>query len=371
MSAPSTAYFPINFKFRGSNNVEMTVNPAKAQADLATLKARFYLDDVICFQANVGGVLYHGFWGVVLPSGFNYNHHKTTRLLEINGPKPGQLLRTFNDAGLNTLGDAATPIITDFKVGKIKIDNQVFKSAFYISSGNYGIKYNKGAGWVEVLVNTSLAANTSNTVNINHETDALEQGDNVLVLAFITNTEGVYESPTFNYTALANDVMMGNGAYGSSACSSVPSLFYLKRSTISIGSTIYTNSACTTPAANGYYSFGGKFYKQITADGNPASVFNVPTVTLIRDCGDWETTDPAYVPPSTKYDYYGYDNFAAPIACSNASSGPLNSLYYPSGTNPTYYTNPQLTNVAPNGWYSDSIGWIRIQAGKKTNQGNC
>ena len=267
MSAPAQAYFLIDAKFRGSNDVEQIVNPAKAQADIATLKARFYLDDVIAFKAVWAGVEYHGFWGTVLPSGFNYDHHKTSRMLEINGPKQGQILRTFNDAGLNSSGDATVATVVTNWANYIKL-NLVFKSAFYFNSSEFGIEYKRVADsvWIKQVLSTAvLLKNTSQAITYIVQND-YNLSDQILIRPYIINPEKNYQFDLL--IDGAKPIIEADAISRVTACASsgtVTSFFMFKEDFENLASTLtdlgsatgiiaYTNDLMTVPIGSGFFA---------------------------------------------------------------------------------------------------------------------
>jgi hypothetical protein len=379
MAAPAQAYFLIDYKFRGSNGVEMTVNPAKAQADIATLKARFYLDEVIGFKANYGGVEYHGFWGMVLPSGFNYNHHKTSRMLEINGPKPGQILRTFNDAGLNTMGNCNTPSLTTATIGEILLSVDLL-TAFYCAATSYGLVYKiNGGSPITVETFTAIAQNTFSAKSLLISNDSIKAGDTILVTSFITNDEGVYASTgSASFTATPKTaVMKFNNTYASSAYSSGSNVtIYFATVNIGINTLFYTNLAMTTLPSQGYYVLGEIWYEVRPATINSEGVMKV-VATGACISSEWPTSDPQYYTGGTDTGAYTtinvfFNSSSYVDPCSKYNEGNLSIRYlYLREFNGVYYKNSSLTTLADTGYYVWGGVWRYINAGLASNPTTC
>lgn len=338
MGAPQQAYFLIDAKFRGSNDVEQIVNPAKAQADLATLKARFYLDDVIAFKAVWGGVEYHGFWGTVLPSGFNYNHHKTSRLLEINGPKPGQILRTLNDAGLNTLGDTSGINPTaDQSLLEVTTGNINFLSGFYVTTNSFGVKFRIGLGaWQTVLGTGNLPAEASATQNF--ELNGAQANQSIEVYAFISNDEGEYVSDTKSILVLAQDLQIQFSS--SMPCGGSVATYYISED-LAIGTTIF-NEATLQFATAGYYTYGNNTYHQ-------ESIGGVIEITSLGSC-----TVPA---TRTSFSYYKYDATTSSTACSFPGLETEKFMFWQlvAGVK-RFYTTTGGTTLMADGFYAYEVG---------------
>lgn len=207
MAAGSGNYFSIDYYWRGSNNVSMIVNPARTQqfgtgitdlsALLAFIKTTFYLDDVIGFKANVGGVDYHGFWGTVIGGGANEKMHRQNRWLEIYADKSTTERRhTFNDAGLNTLAfcewynnlfpktNFANYILSPFKG----------RSAFFNATIGHGFEHRK-VGVTDWIAQDFGGRPTKDDwhedLGVTPE-DIYVKGDFIDIRPFIRNEEGYF-----------------------------------------------------------------------------------------------------------------------------------------------------------------------------------
>ena len=385
MSAPASAYLLIDFKFRGSNGVLQIVNPAKAQADLATLKARFYLDDIIGFKAVYAGVEYHGFWGVVLPSGYNYDHHKPSRLLEINSPQTGKILRTLNDAGLNTLGDASTPIMSsDLSVGKIRISNMILKSAYYLISAYNGIKVSVNGGAEGVFsfdIYLNLNTSISNSFEVVLPENYYKSGDFISIRGYIINDEGTYLSNITSFTAsLRSLTSKYSSSYASTAKNSgaTVTIYLTTGRDPYIGDIIYSDNIMSTRVDNGYYYFNMKWYRFGPPAGETATGTN-ETVTSIGDNGSWPSDDPLFVPEYTIFNFNHFEPLVngASNACFNVNNSPNAITLYRAPTSLRFYkynNRPISSNIlCENGYYVFNSGseYYQINSGSISTTGAC
>lgn len=267
MSAPINQYLTIDATFRGSNNISMVVNPARAVVDLATIKSRFYLDDVIGFKANYLGTEYHGFWGTCIVGGINESMHRTNRVLEIHGNTFGGNKRTFNDAGLNTLGFTVMNLIKTFASNNIRM-NTTYKSAWWVDSDDIGFAWKKqgAANYDYFSVGSAPLKQVTDTSDKTLVTN-LVKDDTIVLQPYITNGEGTYlgtistfivKGPVFPFGANKRDDL----------CSSTSTLysFYMLDDDFNRLDTAITQNASatgiygyldpdmTTPMAAGYYA---------------------------------------------------------------------------------------------------------------------
>lgn len=106
MAAQDVDYFLVDAHFRGKNNVDMVINPARANQTQAVLAQRFFADKFLGFtgKANAAGIQAHGFWVLCYVGSANYLMHRTSRVAEVNIQDLSGDYIMFNDSGLNTLG---------------------------------------------------------------------------------------------------------------------------------------------------------------------------------------------------------------------------------------------------------------------------
>lgn len=112
MAAQDADYFQVDAHFRGKNNVDMPINPAKANAEQGILAQRFFVDKFMGWTGKhpTTEVQGHGFWGLCYLGSANFFMHRLSRQVEVHAPDQSRDYVTFNDAGLNTLG---LPIFID------------------------------------------------------------------------------------------------------------------------------------------------------------------------------------------------------------------------------------------------------------------
>lgn len=176
--------------------------------DDATRKSKildiFKLDDFITIQNSTVGKSFVGF---INPSGDNAPYHNSTRYSRgrVGKDTIGHIL--LNDAGLNTLGYCETQT-NILKYANLVLNNAYFKSAFYINSSAFGLKYRINTGpWVTApnqdlnsTVDSTLAAKGVYSEPLVFYPTA-EKGDNIEVKAYITNAEGIIEGEIISFVA--------------------------------------------------------------------------------------------------------------------------------------------------------------------------
>lgn len=214
MAAGLNNYFNIDFYWRGANNLAMIVNPAKSQqfgsgiTNLNQLKefikATFYLDDVIAFQANKDGVNYHGFWGTVIAGGANEKMHRENRWLEIYGDTAiGQRKHTFNDAGLNTYAFSNVDKLITRWANNMKFTGS-YKSSYFSASTEYGLSFKRVGEtvWQNMPVNAMIDLPQRSQRNLTTRIDTgFEFGDNVTIKPYIINEEGYKSGNEITFAA--------------------------------------------------------------------------------------------------------------------------------------------------------------------------
>lgn len=388
MSAPASAYLLIDFKFRGSNDVLQIVNPAKAQADLATLKARFYLDDIIGFKAVYAGVEYHGFWGVVLPSGYNYDHHKPSRLLEINCPQTGKILRTFNDAGLNTLCRLDTQTIRSFKIDDIKIRSYIL-SAYYLST-TIDIYYESGGNWIKWVDTQNLAQAVDALIDFeNTSVGSKIAGEYIAFKIVASNLDGdqikefsIVLSPVA-FTSIKYHPTVASYANNQTNSATLRDVYPEKTPIFSINNRHFKSDVVPFVTAEntpkGYYINSGNWYFLQPASeaglGGTYGDFAVVTASGVAASGTYPAGDPGNSSVYTTIEFVSFDSTSSALSCGMSTSA---FTYYLKTSTGKLCTDPPITGpglTAPDGYYTTIEAsvrkWYRYVDGFVVSNGNC
>lgn len=366
MAAESSNYFQIGAKFRGPNNVVMTINPAKAQWTYDQVKALFYLDGVIAFTANVGGITYHGFWGTCIVGGINETMHRSNRIINIYGSTLGQSKRIFNDSGLNTLGKTtAPPAVTNPDVETVNVGSFNSKSAYFVD-GSYGLQFNNNnLGWInhEIGAQARNTALDTTTVNI---ADSLEWNDVTRVRSYHLNSEGIYvSSETNTFTVLAARLLMKYDASYASTAASLPGNGANKYYTVKglSGGQLFNSADGQFIAPSGYYVANGRWYKVI--DNNQSNLI-LQSGNAVD--GQWPAGDPA------NYSQISWTTFSttSQVNACTISSNPRTT--YKDKSNNRHYSSLGGP-VAANGWYCQGNNPFRfyyhIVDGYEVESGDC
>ena len=309
-------YFNIDFHWRGSNNVDMIINPARTQQFLSGttnlsillqyIKDTFYLDDVVGFQANKDGTNYHGFWGTCIVGGLNESMHKSTRIVEIHADSLAQSKRMFNDAGLNTKGFVKAPVITNNRIGQLA-GYIPTKSAYFIDSDMIKWQYSvNGEAWTTPASTTGLPQRLEQDIPFGQD-DLFKAGDLVYFRGQVVNTEGTFiGSQSIQIQMRVRLVILANGDFASTAYADWNGGERVNYYTDSLplvfgnGSRLFQNDAPTlndaVDAPAGGYSNGLRWYlvtyvpdrdrNEITATGSVTSSSGYPD--------NWPEADPAY-----------------------------------------------------------------------------
>lgn len=397
MAAPITAYLTIDAKFRGANDVLMSVNPARSMygssgdlaAALTLIKERFYLDDVIGITVKYSGVNYYGFWGTCIVGSANYNMHNSTRRLDIGGNTPGSDKRTFNDAGLNTLGFTGLPSCTNKQSGA-HVFSGLFRSAYYVPTSAHYIEVQRIVGGsADFLQNVNFGgmaegAEATRSGTPLASTFDFTAGDYIEMRSKLVNAEGTFISAMVSFIVEPRIYTAKfNATHASWACNNTDGTtevtIYVSNWKLNNGVVLYSDVEMTTNVTPGYYSISGRWYK-VEPD------FMIGAYIADQDaCGTWRSTDPAYVPP---YETKNWTHYETMLSGSDAGC----FVYYASGTyNPqTTYRNINnnkhygtsaaaiaegTSGYASDGYYFEASGgvmnWYEIQSGVITDSGIC
>ena len=176
--------------------------------DDATKKSKildiFKLDDFVTIQHSTVGKSFVGF---INPSGTNALYHNSTRYSRGRVGKDAIGYILLNDAGLNTLGICETQS-NILKYANLVLNNAFFRSAYYLDSTSFGLKYKVNNGnWV-VAPNQNLNEGAQPNLNkkLTYSSPLVfyppaEKGDNIQVKAYIENAEGLFEGNVINFIA--------------------------------------------------------------------------------------------------------------------------------------------------------------------------
>jgi hypothetical protein len=257
MAAPSSAYSSKNLQVMKNGQIVYHNIALGLGMDLATIKARFYLDYILNTSAGYVGCCYVG--------GYNYQHHNTNRNGVINMFKAGTL-KAYLDAGLNTLGDAVVNYPKTTFANRSKI-NATYKSSYYSNSSAIKVQYSINNGnWSEDFDPSNLAANTSLTKDVVINADA-QKGALMRVRAVIDNEEGRYYGAEYSYVA-DDRINQVDFIYKSTACATDNSnnmgvwmrdadfnrLGTLTENSVADGAQAFKDDELTVPIDNGYYA---------------------------------------------------------------------------------------------------------------------
>jgi hypothetical protein len=397
MAAPITAYLTIDAKFRGANDVLMSVNPARSiygsAADLEAaktlIKTLFYLDDIIGFKAKYAGIDYHGFWGVCITGSTNWQMHNSARWINVSVARSVSTVYTFNDAGLNTLGFAGLPTCTNKQSGAHSFQ-AFFRSAYYVQTSDHHIEVKRLVGGVANFSQVvpfggmAQAAEGTKTGTPEAVTFDFSAGDYIEMRSKIVNAEGTYISAMVSFIVEPRVYTAKfNSTHASWACNNTDGTtevtIYVSNWKLNNGVVLYSDVEMTTNVTPGYYSISGRWYK-VEAD-----LMIGANITDQDACGTWRSTDPAYVPP---YQVKNWTHYETMLSGSDAGC----FVYYASGTYSPRTTYRNINNnkhygtsaaaiaegtsgYATDGYYFEASGgvmnWYEIQSGVITDSGIC
>lgn len=323
--------------------------------DNETLKDRYYLDVTLvrAKSGEDGELINKGFTGGCIIGSPNYHMHAVARHHTLRDIKGNDVV-FFNDAGLNTLGEAISVSITNLSTGAISFLG-TFLSAFHVNSDNAGFKYKRNSQeWV--TVNTG-SIDQKVQVNRNHSLNPLaliKAGDTIYLKGFVTNAEGTNETSEISgiVTAFTTSAMFTTG-WPSTA--SNPTTIYAKES--HTFTAFYTNSATTNLAPNGYYVFNGMWYQQGVIPAGGGAIGIIAQGRAVS--GEWPTGDPAN-PSVESRQWWGFSTVSRQAAIDNIQPNPLGTMYR-NPSNSLWYTayNPTsgvFTGLVPTGFYAQEGG---------------
>lgn len=372
MAAPATAYRTKSIYARNlANTADIQTMVGILQTDKATMLSRFFLDGLfnVTTEAGIDGIV-----GYCRIGSSNYNMHHPNRIGNLRLYDGGDCV-LFNDAGLNTKGDATVNTFDNgVTVGSISIKAD-FRSAFYIPTTTYGFKWR----------NVTMSPNTVNIANIGslNQNQALsasyplntamgiKAGDQIAFIAFVTNVEGTFDSAEFPMTIKAMIISAKTGAYASTAYSSDATVtIYLGVDDPTLGDMFYSDEAATTNLNTSvYYVFNGLWYKYgFDTFLNRYAILDKGTV------GAWPSGDPGNAAQYTTYNWASYDPGTSGYACAIAGGPNAVSTFYKNSTG-RHYSDSALTTIAQDGYYTTFMGdyydWTLIQNGYQVDTGSC
>lgn len=398
MAAPSTAYLNDGNAIRMDEEdlAAAIVNTYDAliaayiygSGDIKTL---FYLDAIAEVQItdDAGTVISTGFIGLVIPGGFNYNHHASSR--RFKGALPvytdsGALIEDYvalNDGGLNTFGDVDEITFGEANLYYFALTGDFnTKASFYAGGiGGYQVFGRTGGitGWITIESTTLIAQATGTIYAIESSYDGyeayVEAGYDLIYRAFHTNTEGTYYSSQKNIMIKAEPVSFKyHDTFASTAFTSGTTVTRYVSKIIIIGGILYTQPEAYDPvtavfnyAPSGYYVVGTKWYQsnfgaRIVNSGN--------CVAGEYPVGD--PANPASPPSSTTVNWFHlelyYEDYpsstSAATGCAKLDSEPDRYAVTTYLSGGVHYRNAFLTDLAFDGWYYDNTGfWKRMVDG--------
>ena len=196
-----------------------------------------------------------------------------------------------------------------------------------------------------------------------------------------TSTTTSTTTPAFSLYSLTYN----NGDFASSACDGNtgnvgPFNYYTASQPLANGTILYSDSALTTPASNGYYSnsiFNWEITDSLGTLSNQTSCSGTTTSTTTT------TTTIATTSSTTTTTTLAPATFILGFATSNPNDACYNGLfdtntYYSTngsvlGNGLVLYNDSALTTLVSNGWYSDGSLWYVVNTGNGTltNQTAC
>ena len=189
----------------GDGYFNSTDNDATKKSKILSI---FRLDGILRGKTT----LIEGFIGYVRTAptvSDNAKHHANNRLSGVNitDEATGQTYQLLNDAGLNTSGHAA---LTDnlVKYANLILQDVFFRSAFYLDSSKFGLKYKINNGsWITAdtkdlngAVQDTLAKKLvySEPLLLTPSVTSANQGDTIYIKPYIENNELNYEGDTIS-----------------------------------------------------------------------------------------------------------------------------------------------------------------------------
>jgi hypothetical protein len=260
MSAPLSAYHSKALK---DKTTPQNYLQCKFLSEYTDIGSHFYLDYILKFKD--AGVFY--FTGACVVGSAKSKYHAAARKQKLF-----DVLEVYTDGGLNTLGDCS---IGDniLRHSNIVLQNNTFKSAYYLFSSNFGLKYKINSGSWITAVNANLDGGVATTLEAKTTyTDPLaiipvaNKDDMMTIKTYITNSEGVMESNTQTFTLLGAiyeyDAIFRTSPQESSGETSI-SFYMIEEDYVSLSTLTDTGAATgiygyttifrTTPIASGWY----------------------------------------------------------------------------------------------------------------------
>jgi hypothetical protein len=363
MSAPAEAYRSTSIFVRNmANSSDLKTLIAILQVDKATMLDRFYLDGILGLALPDGT---EGVVGYCRIGSVNYYMHAPPRLGSVAVADPASCV-AMNDAGLNTLPFASTPVMfLDNFAGQVALQTQVFKSSYYSVSTEYGFYIRKNYGsptkyklGQNLIQNGVIAQEFTTTLTPVQYVDNLNKGDFGLVQVYIINEEGEYKTGEIGFLVNKGARIDGRRAtWPSWACNNTndaaPKTLYALSLPVLQGDKFFADDDCENPymLASGF-SAGGDWY-QIDGDG----------FVLSRGIcgGSYPNDDPASIRYRVvTYKYFETDAVNGCLFVGGGNQQPVTT--YQSITNDKYYTSAAAAQGGGDGNYWPD-GFLYVSTG--------
>lgn len=317
---------------------------AKLQVDYATMKSRFYLDEVLTVQIdeNTNGVI-----GCITIGGTNESMHNIATRGGVG--RIGNMIM-LNDAGLNTKGNAIySGVSVQLDVG-ILVTLYV-NSAFYIDSDYAYVKWRKNpsGAWQTNTTSTGFDKNTSQEIGVflYSASVVLNPGEYIDIIVGVSNAEGDKESTQITFQLpLAADLFGYAADYGSVAYFNYnnypPSTYYFDNYVVEVGTIISSNATSQINVPDGYIANHVYWYKI-------EEVAGVSTVAKYGNVGVWDTGDPATPTRFIPINFIGR-HASWSIGCANIGSLSPVTIYFDNVSN-VYRTTASASGSFATGAY--------------------
>ncbi len=348
MGATRSMYNNYPIAARSTNGITIQHWSAKLHIDKATHLARFYLDELLAMMDASGT---RGYVGVCNLGSANYYMHAAARRGCIGSAAAGADGIAFQDGGLNTLGVAGNPTVTDAKVGSITIA-AFFKAAHCVRASEIGVEYLHLGAWQPWAFFGSLEEATEATKSYTAiSIPYFAAGDTVTIRAFHGNAEGTYYSGTANLTLEAAPLTLKYGSWASTAyAGSYTENVYVGFLPLVTGARFYkTEQMDNIPQPlGGFYILGEQWFEVREGTDDFMEVVAFGDVGI----GNWPDGDPGnQYPDATLYIGYLYDNdyqYDAYINTCTINHSGTGRVYINTVNNKVYRNWDNLTNAFTN-----------------------
>lgn len=380
MTAPNTAYFNNDNTNLILHKVAVATRAIKfpllgtAYPTPAEFRDKFYCD--FLFEAlakkdgsnNVSKVLISGvIEGGAMSTMHNANRHSNLVVSKKNANGTVTKVIILNDGGLNTLGIAEMLNTLSYVFTSYRI-NFYYKSAFYLSSTEYGLQYRwrneedtAWESWNMISMQSVHGAVPSNSSSTIEQVVPIKRPTTHLVLAqvkpFYTNAEGTKEGAVITlYPTLKPIQLQLNGWTNN------PTTYWVNDDEIIAGGneSTFTGLWASSDMSGGRYTTNMQLWKD--ARFYYTYGYNVPEdvwcfLSLV------DSNPPGPDPTYTTYGFVFYksntsltieeisDEMMSSPTGPGWMTGTIYSPLYPSPNEGKWYTTDSLTTLVSNGWY--------------------